>query len=68
MTGAEALPGRDHYYRGNNPGAWAANVPTFGRVRATGIYQGIDFEYYGATASSSTTSSSRPAPTRARLR
>src|SRR6478609_6419147 len=42
MAGAEALPGLTHYYRGNDPGAWATNVPTFGRVRATGIYPGID--------------------------
>ena len=47
MAGAEALPGLTHYYRGNDPGAWATNVPTFGRVRATGIYPGIDLEYYG---------------------
>ena len=47
MTGAEALPGLTHYYRGSDPGAWATNVPTFGRVRATGIYPGIDLEYYG---------------------
>jgi uncharacterized repeat protein (TIGR01451 family) len=47
MSGAESLPGLTHYYRGNDPRAWTANVPTFGRVRAAGIYQGIDVEYYG---------------------
>ena len=47
MTGAETLPGVSHYYRGNDPRAWTANVPTFGRVRAAGIYEGIDVEYYG---------------------
>jgi len=47
MTGVEALPGQTHYYRGNDPRAWTANVPTFGRVRAAGIYPGIDVEYYG---------------------
>ena len=47
MTGTEALPGRTHYYRGNDPRAWTTNVTTFGRVRATGIYPGVDLEYYG---------------------
>ena len=47
MTAPRRFPGRTHYYRGNNPRAWTANVPTFGRVRATGIYPGIDLEYYG---------------------
>ena len=45
MSGGEALPGLTHYYRGNDPKTWTANVPTFGRVRATGIYPGIDVEY-----------------------
>jgi uncharacterized repeat protein (TIGR01451 family) len=47
MTGTEALPGRTHYYRGNDPSAWATDVPTFSRIRAAGIYPGIDVEYYG---------------------
>jgi uncharacterized repeat protein (TIGR01451 family) len=47
MTGTGALPGQTHYYRGNDPGAWTTNVPSFGRVRATAIYDGIDLEYYG---------------------
>ena len=29
------------------PPAWTGDVPSFERVRATGIYQGIDVEYYG---------------------
>ncbi len=47
MGGVEALPGVTHYYRGNDPRAWTSDDPTFGRVRATGIYPGIDVEYYG---------------------
>ena len=65
MAGAEALPGLTHYYRGNDPSAWATNVPTFGRVRATGIYP-ASISMLDATVSSNTTSSSPPAPTRAR--
>jgi uncharacterized repeat protein (TIGR01451 family) len=47
MYGVEPLQGRSHYYRGNDAAAWPTDVPTFGRVRARGVYKGIDVEYYG---------------------
>jgi uncharacterized repeat protein (TIGR01451 family) len=47
VRGASPLPGLTHYYRGSNPAAWSGNVQSFGRVRATRIYEGIDVEYYG---------------------
>jgi hypothetical protein len=43
----EELPGRVNYLVGNDPSAWLADVPTFGRVRYAGVYPGVDLEYYG---------------------
>jgi hypothetical protein len=40
------LPGVVHEYTGA-PSDWRTNVPTFARVRARGIYPGIDVVYYG---------------------
>jgi hypothetical protein len=36
-----------HYFLGSDPGAWRTNVPSFERVRTTGLLRGIDVEYYG---------------------
>ena len=41
------LPGRSNYFLGNDPAKWHANIPTFARVRVTGVYPGIDVVYYG---------------------
>jgi hypothetical protein len=40
------LPGVVHEYIGT-PAEWRTNVPTFARVRARGVYSGIDAVYYG---------------------
>ena len=31
----------------NDPAQWRSGVPTFARVRYTGVYPGIDLVYYG---------------------
>ncbi len=47
FTGEEPLPGVSNYY-GRPGGATAiTGVPHYGRVRASGVYQGIDLVYYG---------------------
>lgn len=46
-SGDQPLPGVVNYFRGNDPGKWAANVHTFGRVSYQGVYPGIDLVYYG---------------------
>jgi hypothetical protein len=47
--GAEqALPGRAHYFVGNDPSGWRTNLPTFGRVAEREVYRGIDVANYGA--------------------
>ncbi len=43
----EPRGGRVNYFRGNDPSGWITDVPTFGRVRHTSAYPGIDIEYYG---------------------
>lgn len=46
-AGVDPLPGKTNYFVGNDPAKWHTNVPTFARVRYSGIYPGIDLVYYG---------------------
>lgn len=46
-VGAEPLPGRSNYFLGNDPRAWRADVPHYGRVDIREVYPGIDLSYYG---------------------
>jgi uncharacterized protein (TIGR03437 family) len=45
-AGEDRLPGVVNYFIGSDPKAWRTSVPTYGRVRARGIYAGIDLLYY----------------------
>ena len=36
-----------NYFIGNDPNRWHSNVSSFSRVRYSGVYEGIDVEYYG---------------------
>jgi Bacterial Ig-like domain (group 3)/Beta-propeller repeat len=47
LTGAEQLPGTANYFIGNDPKKWHSNVPTYAKVKYTGVYPGIDLIYYG---------------------
>ena len=47
MTGLEPLPGKANYFLGNDPAAWRAGVPLFGRVQVHDVYPGIELTYYG---------------------
>jgi len=51
MTALEPLAGRVNYLIGSNPAKFHRNVPTFGRVRMSGVYPGIDVVYYGMPGS-----------------
>jgi uncharacterized protein (TIGR03437 family) len=44
----DPLPGKSHYYLGDDPSAWKTNIAHFGRVRYRDIYDGIDLVYYGS--------------------
>jgi hypothetical protein len=47
VTGLDQLPGKSNYFIGNDPSKWRTNIPTYTKVRYTGIYPGIDLVYYG---------------------
>src|SRR5262249_22722193 len=42
------LPGTANYLLGNDPSNWQTDVPSFGRVRYSDIYPGINLVYYGS--------------------
>jgi hypothetical protein len=47
ITGEDELPGKFHYFVGNDPSLWRTNVPSFAKVRYHEVYPGIDLVYYG---------------------
>jgi uncharacterized repeat protein (TIGR01451 family) len=46
-TGTNQLPGKSHYFIGNDPARWHRDIPQFARVRFQDIYPGVDLAYYG---------------------
>ena len=47
VTGVDELPGKANYFIGNDASQWRTNVPTYARVRYSGVYPGVDLVYYG---------------------
>ncbi len=47
IRGLDEMPGRSHYFVGNDPAKWHRNVPNYTRVRYSNVYPGIDLVYYG---------------------
>ncbi len=47
MRALDPLPGRVNYLIGNDPSKYHRDVPTYGRVRVSSVYPGIDVVYYG---------------------
>lgn len=47
VTGAEQLPGTASYFIGNDPARWRRAVPTYGKVRYSEVYPGVDLVYHG---------------------
>jgi hypothetical protein len=47
VEGLDELPGKSHYFIGNNPDKWRTQIPTFARVRYRSVYPGVDLIYYG---------------------
>ncbi|MCX6378818.1 MAG: SBBP repeat-containing protein, partial [Armatimonadetes bacterium] len=41
------LPGTTHYLRGNDSSKWLHDIPSYGKVRYSNVYKGIDLLYYG---------------------
>jgi hypothetical protein len=46
MAGEEQLASRSYYFRGRDPEQWRSDVAHFARLRAAGVYPGIDAVYY----------------------
>src|SRR5688572_14175068 len=47
VEGFDPLSGTVNYFVGNQPGQWRSGVPTFGRVKYSQVYPGVDLVYYG---------------------
>jgi hypothetical protein len=47
IAGDGPLPGTVNYFLGSDPSRWRSGVPTFKRVKYTGVYPGVDLVYYG---------------------
>ncbi len=45
--GINELPGRTSYFKGSDPEKWQAQIPTYEKVKYTGVYEGVDLIYYG---------------------
>ena len=47
VSGRTELAGRSHYFIGNDPRHWEANVRSYARVEYDDVYPGVDLVYYG---------------------
>ena len=47
VEGQEELPGKIHYFVGNDPDNWHRNIPTYRKAYFKDVYPGIDVVYYG---------------------
>jgi uncharacterized protein (TIGR03437 family) len=47
IEGLEELPGKSHYFIGNDPKKWRTGVTTFSRVKYHSVYPGVDLVFYG---------------------
>jgi len=43
----DQLPGVANYFRGHDPSQWRTGIPTYQKVKYTGVYPGVDLVYYG---------------------
>ncbi|MGH8009640.1 MAG: hypothetical protein ACREQ3_21830 [Candidatus Binatia bacterium] len=47
VAGQEEMPGKSHYFLGNDSKQWRTNIPTYARVKYEAVYPGVDLVYYG---------------------
>jgi len=47
VTGTEVLPGKVNYFIGKDPTKWRSDLPTYGKVKYSAVYPGVDLVYYG---------------------
>ncbi|MGH2359169.1 MAG: SBBP repeat-containing protein, partial [bacterium] len=48
VIGLDELPGKSHYFIGNNPAKWRTHVPHYARVAYREVYPGIDLIFHEA--------------------
>jgi hypothetical protein len=48
MRGVDQLIGRSNYFIGDNPKNWHTAIPTYGRVKYSDVYPGVDLVYHGS--------------------
>ncbi len=46
-AGVDRLAGTANYFLGSDPSRWKTGVPTYSKVRFSGVYPGVDLVYYG---------------------
>ncbi len=46
-SGLDVLPGKVNYLVGRDPKAWLRDIPTYGQVRYSAVYPGVDTVWYG---------------------
>ncbi|HXM95019.1 MAG TPA: SBBP repeat-containing protein [Candidatus Dormibacteraeota bacterium] len=47
IEASDRLPGKVNYFIGSDPKDWHADIPSYARVKYTGVYPGIDLVFYG---------------------
>jgi hypothetical protein len=47
ITAQAPLPGRSHYFLGNDPGRWRKDIRHYAKVKMDSVYPGIDLIFYG---------------------
>ena len=47
-AGRGLLPGKSHYFLGNDPARWRSDVPAYERVEYKDVYPGVDLLFYGS--------------------
>ena len=47
VIGEKELPGKSHYFVGNDSKKWCTNIPHYAKVRYQNVYTGIDLVYRG---------------------
>ncbi len=47
ISGVGELPGKSHYFLGDNPRLWVTNAPLYAGIKYEAVYPGIDLLFYG---------------------
>ncbi len=50
VSGENELPGKANFLIGNDEDQWVTNVPMYGSVRYTGLYDGVSVVYHGGVS------------------